>query len=117
MGAIRYIRIVLIILLTAGTLFLMIAPASALSFTGLSPVGGFVYNQIFCANGTLLFVGPPRGGLYMYSGGPLYARYTPFVGHWVLGLAFPGGACACPNGNCEAGAIGANGIFAILGTS
>lgn len=114
---IKYIKLLLIILLTVGTLFLTFAPASALSFTGLLPVGGFVYNQIFCANGILLFVGPPKGGLYMYSGGTLYAKFAPFAGHWVVGLASPGGACTCPNGNCEAGAIGAKGRFVMLGTS
>lgn len=118
MGVIRHIRILLITLLTAGTLFLMVAPANALPFTGLLPVGGFVSSQIFCANGTLLFVGPPRGGAYMFSAGSrLFARFSPFAGHHLLGLVSPGGACVCPNGNCEVGAIGAQGTFVIVGTS
>lgn len=117
MGAIRHIRILLITLLVAGTLFLATAPANAMPFGGLFSFGGFVFNQTFCANGVLLFAGPPRGGLYMYSGGALYARYAPFAGHWVVGLASPGGACVCPNGNCEAGAIPARGTIVIVGTS
>lgn len=114
----KHIRLLLIIILTLGTLFIGFAPASAIGFKGLIPVGGLVYSQIFCANGVLLFVGAPRGGSFMYSpGARLYAKFAPFSGRHVLGLASPGGACTCPSGNCEAGAIGAQGTFVMLGTS
>lgn len=58
------------------------------------PFGGFVKSQIRCDNGILLFVGPPRGGLFMLMPGAIiYARGTPSAGRWVLGQASLGGAC------------------------
>ena len=113
------IKQLLIILLVVTTLFLAVAPASVLSFTGLLGFGGLINGQIFCANGTLLFVGSPRGGTFMYTPGisRLYARFTPFIGRWILGVYSSGGACTCPGGNCEAGAIGAQGTTLIAGTS
>lgn len=115
---IKYIACLLIILTGFYALFAFAKPAEAISFSGLMHFGGFAFNQIFCANGILLFVGPPRGGTFMYSpGAQLRARFAPFAGHWVLGLASPGGACVCPSGNCLAGAIPAQGTIVIVGTN
>ena len=81
--------------------------------------GGRILNITPCANGSLLLIGSPRPGLFMWTPATLtfswYQQWRP--GPWALGGYIPGGACACPYGQCEVGAIPALGTIMMIGTS
>jgi len=88
------------------------------AFGGFLMVGGRILSVIPCANGKLLYVGPPRAGAFLFGAGSrLYRWYSLRPGAWVLGTASPGGACICPYNNCKLGAIPAKGTIIMLGTS
>lgn len=85
----RHIKLLLIIFGSfLGSFLIVTAVFAAL------PFGGFVTGQLRCDNGLLLFVGPPRGGLFMLMPGAIiHPRGVPTSGKWVLGLYSPAGAC------------------------
>jgi len=80
--------------------------------------GGRILYTVPCATGMLVAVGPPRPGLFMWMPTTLtYSWYQIRQGPWALGGYVLGGACACPYGNCEVGAIPALGTMIVIGTS
>ena len=80
--------------------------------------GGRILYTVPCATGMLVAIGPPRPGLFMWMPTTLtYSWYQLRPGPWALGAYFLGGSCACPYGNCEAGAIPALGTMIVVGTS
>ena len=59
--------------------------------------GGNILWVTPCANGLLLLIGPPVGGLFMWMWGTptfLYGQLRP--GPWSLGSWIPGGVCVIP---------------------
>lgn len=80
--------------------------------------GGKILNITPCANGSLIAVGPPRSGLFMWTlGTRTFAWRQLRPGPWALGSYVPGGSCVCPYGQCEIGAIPALGTMTTIGTS
>lgn len=80
--------------------------------------GGKILNAIPCANGLLLTIGLPRGGLFLWTPATrTFLWYQLKPGPWALGGYVPGGSCVCPYGNCELGAIPALGTIKMIGTS
>ena len=108
------------------TPFLIIISVIALSFIFLPKpaeaflgFGGRILHVAPCADGTLLTIGPPRPGLFMWMPGTLtfswYQQWRP--GPWALGIYFPGGTCVCPYYQCWAPPIPALGTMITIGTS
>lgn len=93
--SIKTVRLKKILLISAVVLLiflvtLLILPQSLSAFSLFKPFGGMVILTIpcTCSVGTLLVVGPPRGGLYILTpASRVYAKYSPISGRWVLGLA------------------------------
>ncbi len=71
-----------------------------------------------CANGFLLPIGPPMGGLLLLPfGAKLYAFYMIAPDTWTLGTYVPPGACVAPNGCYLCPPIPAQGTILMMGTS
>lgn len=87
---------------------------------GLLPFGGRILNVTYCtcSGGILLTVGPPRPGNYYFTiGSMLYSYYQIYrPGPWVLGDAYPGGACVVYIGDDCVGAP-TTGTIRQVGTS
>jgi len=81
-------------------------------------MGGMIKNIVFCANGKLLYIGPPRAGAFLFTPATrLYKWGILRPGAWVLGTASPGGACVCPYGDCKLPPLPAQGTIIMMGTS
>lgn len=79
------------------------------------PVGGKIWMVLYCTNGVLTLIGPPRPGLFMYIPfvSQLFAFYQIYrPGPCVLGKAVPPGVCNWGFIN-----IPALGTYALVGTS
>lgn len=65
---------------------------------GTVPFGGRINAVFYCCNGITIAVGPPRGGIFLFTyDSILHAYYNIYApGPWVLGLASPGGFCEVP---------------------
>lgn len=81
--------------------------------------GGKILNTTPCANGLLLTIGLPRGGLFMWTPGLSisFLWYQIRIGANALGIYSPGGACVSPYGCFFCGAIPAKGTILKIGTS
>lgn len=82
--------------------------------------GGRIKNVTLCSCSAnfLLYIGPPRGGLFIYSPGisTLYLFYQFFrSGPWVLGTSAGTGVCLQPGTPCEP--VGYGAIIRKMGTS
>lgn len=92
---------------------------AALPAFAFLPFGGRIVAEIPCKNGVLLALSPPTPGFYLLPPPPaarVYAFFLPIIPNWVLGLAVPGGVCACPSPHCEIAAVaGAIGGLALAG--
>lgn len=85
------------------------------------PFGGRVYAVTWCtcSSGVVIYVGPPKGGPYLYLPGftRVYEYYQiPRVGPWVLGNYVPGPVCLVVAGKTCA-VIPHQGAITIVGTS
>lgn len=102
------------IFLLAASLFSIGLPAFA-----ILPFGGTILFMTGCTGGVLLTIGPPRPGNFLQIWGAsfLFPYRAVHYGAWTLGLAFPGGACCCPNGCCYCGCIASTGTIEFMGTS
>jgi hypothetical protein len=79
--------------------------------------GGQIGRIIRCANGLWFSVGSPKPATLMLSpGSRVYPMGIFRTGVWAKGLASPGGSCSCPNGNCQATSIPAQGTIIMVGT-
>jgi len=87
-------------------LFFFIVVCIPVSTYGLTrvPVGGKIFAKYECAcsGGFVIFVGPPRPGVFLIQPGVsrLFKGFSPVVGAWVVGNAIPGGVCSALSTVC-----------------
>ena len=111
------ISVAILLLLAIVVLFL---PSKAFALLGIgTPFGGMVLFRLecTCSANTMIVVGPPRPGTFMLDAGTvIYEKYTPFIAHWVLGLADAFVPCMVYVGTACVPA-GEGGRVRIMGTS
>lgn len=117
----KFLILIIIIIAIASVIFSFVLKFSKESeAVELLPFGGRILYVTYCtcSGGILLTVGPPRPGNYYFTvGSMLYSYYQIFKpGPWVLGDAYPGGACTIYIGTACSG-VPTTGTIRQVGTS